>query len=547
MGEGKALGELGLRLLAMGAVLFGLSCSGGDISAPTTGSLEITTATSGPEPDPDGYTVAIDDGAETAIGVNGTLRRDNLETGNHTIRLAGLAPNCTVEGENPRAVGMTAGDTVAVSFSITCEASTGSLEVTTITTGSLPDPDGYTLSLDAGTAQAIGINATVTLGNLAAGPHSVALSGVAPNCQVAGDNPRAITVTTGTTVTATFSIACHLTQGSKIAFLRRNSDGSSDIFVMNTDGTGQRNLTPGTSDNTFACGLRQRYVLPVCHAWSPDGTKLVFTRCCDTQFHHEAIFVMNADGSGQTDLTQYAENDSDPAWSPDGQKIAFERRRTASALEIYAMNADGSGQTLLTTNAYDPVWSPDGSRIAFVGFVGIVERIFVMNPDGSGQTALTSPSENSLILGIAWSPDGSKIAFNQIVATGEEGDVVDDNIWVMTADGSGATAVTNYPSIRPTGSPVWAPDGSGLAFGAATSAGSDIYVVRPDGTGLTNLTNRHYLEAATADWSPDGTRILFTGSVGGTATEVFAMDADGSHVTNLTNNPASDASAIWQP
>ena len=76
---------------------------------------------------------------------------------------------------------------------------------------------------------------------------------------------------------------------------------------------------------------------------------------------------MNADGSGQTRLTDNQAGASDPSWSPDGRRIAFVSYRDGNR-EIYVMNADGSGQTRLTDNpAWDisPSWSSDGTRIAF--------------------------------------------------------------------------------------------------------------------------------------------------------------------------------------
>ena len=76
---------------------------------------------------------------------------------------------------------------------------------------------------------------------------------------------------------------------------------------------------------------------------------------------------MNADGTGQTRLTDNAASDVAPVWSPDGAKIAFESTGGRPA-EIYVMNADGTGQTRLTNNDAedeDPAWSPDGAKIAF--------------------------------------------------------------------------------------------------------------------------------------------------------------------------------------
>ena len=82
------------------------------------------------------------------------------------------------------------------------------------------------------------------------------------------------------------------------------------------------------------------------------------------------IYVMDADGSNPTNLTNNGATDGGPAWSPDGGKIAFTSERDGN-YEIYVMDADGSNPTNLTNNsAWDsePAWSPDGSKIAFESY-----------------------------------------------------------------------------------------------------------------------------------------------------------------------------------
>jgi hypothetical protein len=110
--------------------------------------------------------------------------------------------------------------------------------------------------------------------------------------------------------------------------------------------------------------------------WSPASDRIVFGQ--------SGIAVINADGNGFHNLTTAA-SDSNPKWSPDGRQILFSSRRDGND-EIYVMNTDGSGQTNLTNNpAADShaIWSPDGRKIAFESNRDGATHIFVMNSNGS--------------------------------------------------------------------------------------------------------------------------------------------------------------------
>jgi probable HAF family extracellular repeat protein len=233
------LHQVGGVLSALAVLSIG--CSGEDGGPPTNGSIEITTATTGSDPDPDGYAVAIDGGTEIMVPITGTLRSDNLESGSHSVRLAGLAEHCAVQGENPRLVTVEAGATAQVSFTVVCSASTGSLAVTTIATLVSPDPDGYRLSIDGTEQQPIATFDTTQVGGIPSGDHRVGLSGVDGNCKVEGQNPRTITVEVGEATSMIFVVSCVVPPASpanlSITTITSGADPDADGYAFVLDGT----------------------------------------------------------------------------------------------------------------------------------------------------------------------------------------------------------------------------------------------------------------------------------------------------------------------
>lgn len=269
-------------------------------------------------------------------------------------------------------------------------------------------------------------------------------------------------------------------------------------------------------------------------AFPGDNGKIAFTSNRDG---NEEIYVMNADGSDQTRLTDNAGEDDGAAFSPDGTKIAFYSFRGNNG-DIYVMNADGSGQTRVTTNGGPdgaPAFSPDGSRIAFWSLRDGNTEIYVMNADGTDQTRLTNnPAQDT---DPVFSPDGTKIAF--YTTRGGEQDT-----YVMNADGTGQTNLTNSGTGDP--GPSFSPDGSKIAFGSnrGTAGDFEVVVMDPDGSNQTILTHTtaHELEPA---FSPDGTKIAYRHGGETGDSEIYVMNADGTGQTRLTDNAASDNAPDW--
>ena len=166
-------------------------------------------------------------------------------------------------------------------------------------------------------------------------------------------------------------------------------------------------------------------------AWSPDGARIVFWK---QSAGSSDIYIVNADGSGEVRLTFGGWN-THPAWSPDGSSIAFCRvlgDPLENSSDVYRMSArDGSGLTKVADHGCEPAWSPDGSKIAFTyGHpLEIAADVAVIGADGSGVTRLhpvpTSPALPSR--SPSWSPDGSLIAYT--------GGMAGNRIWIVEFDG----------------------------------------------------------------------------------------------------------------
>ena len=216
------------------------------------------------------------------------------------------------------------------------------------------------------------------------------------------------------------------------------------------------------------------------------------------------IYVMEVDGKNQRRLINNPASDYSPSWSPDGKRIAFVSERAGHAhrripglhtSEIYVMDADGSNQLNLTNNLTEdryPAWSPDGEHIAFsarreghvVHNLDITYEIYVMDADRENEQRLTENRHNDMYS--SWSPNGERIAF----VSDRKGNWENYDIYVMDADGGNQQKLTNHRDWD--SSPSWSPDGKQIVF-TADRSGKDwnrqIYVMDADGENLQNLTN----------------------------------------------------------
>jgi hypothetical protein len=213
------LRQTGLNLLVWCTVLSGLSCGGDSNEPSTTPTLRITVTTSGSFLDADGYEISMDRTGCSAspcvwlyqVEATGAVQIADLTPGYYNLQLVGLAPNCVVEGGDRRTLEVPAGVVTRVAFTVSCvtPAHFSTLVIGTVSVGAGSDPDGYTVRVDHGDWQAIGIGETLTVPSLAPGVHSVFLGGLASHCDVIfGDNPLNVTIDAYPMVTASFTVYC---------------------------------------------------------------------------------------------------------------------------------------------------------------------------------------------------------------------------------------------------------------------------------------------------------------------------------------------------
>jgi Tol biopolymer transport system component len=259
----------------------------------------------------------------------------------------------------------------------------------------------------------------------------------------------------------------------------RSANGTIDIYRMNADGFGQTKLTDAPGFNTEA-------------DWSADGTKIAFVNQSGTS----DIWTMEADGSGETDVSNAPGGfDTQPAWFPNGKKIAFVSNRDGGTKDVYALTLNASGQPIETTR-------------------------------------LTSFRDD--LQGISVSPSGKKIAFAR-----------NGVIYVMNAAPVSATnrpkKLTDDPMSNSFG-PDWSPSGKKITFTSARTGDREVFTMNADGTRETNITK----DAATDDqgpaYSPDTKKIVFRRNF----SEIWRMRADGSSAVQLTTG-SGDGNPSWQP
>jgi TolB protein len=257
--------------------------------------------------------------------------------------------------------------------------------------------------------------------------------------------------------------------GTRIVFVSDRT-GSKEIWVMNWDGTDQRQLTRYRSISTFPSA-------------SPDGRIVAFTTWAGG---YPAIQMISLDTGRKLGFyNQRASMNAFVAFSPDSKTVVFSSTAAGGPAQLYAANLDGSNLRRVTHSSaieVEPKINPKtGTQLVDVSGRGGMPQIYRMNMEGADEARLSAGTGEAT--NPAWSPDGVHLAFAWTKGF-EPGNY---NIFVMDAVSQQTVQLTAGDGRNE--NPTWAPDGTHLAYASKRGRESQIWVMNLDGTSKHRLTN----------------------------------------------------------
>jgi TolB protein len=312
--------------------------------------------------------------------------------------------------------------------------------------------------------------------------------------------------------------------------------------VFASDRSGNFEIYSARADGTQLGQLTRNRVRDSAPLFSPDGRRIMFIRAPvladDGTPVSSELWVMNADGSGQRRL---ARSGYEPAWAPDSRRIAYGDNGPSLGNEPLVIRSVGAGGRIVVPafnrgSNFRPTWSPDGRRIAFLRSVHLRNSdLMVVGSDGRGLRRIRrgvvglfgwspSPGRGEIVFstdtgfyavapdgrgvrrlrldgngGFAWSPDGRRLA----LAGG------DGRLRVASGSGGGLRDITPKGAGY-VDAPAWSPDGNWIVVRSFPSGAKfhDLLVVAADGSSSRRITARvpqpDGSENLTPSWRPRG-------------------------------------------
>lgn len=248
-----------------------------------------------------------------------------------------------------------------------------------------------------------------------------------------------------------------------IAYVIGGTTEDKAIYVVDSSGSGRRNLTGDSCDNSEP-------------DWSPDGTSLVYQSNCMGSYD---IWRVDSNGNGKDVLfSDSGYDEREPHYSPSGNEVAYVRHDKG---ESYNTNGDirifkfGGNDYSTGVSGRGPVYSPDGNHLAYMSYDGRAWQIFVYDLS-IGRNEQITFSDTDCRWPV-WSPDGDDIAYNSATGQGTN----PTGIWIVSADGGNPVQVTasgNY------GRPSWS-DTGWIIY----NTNDGLWAIQPDGSDSHQLTS----------------------------------------------------------
>lgn len=348
--------------------------------------------------------------------------------------------------------------------------------VTLITTGSLPDPNGYRVVLDQNVSHTVAASETVFLSlTVTPGNHTVELTDVAEHCLVTGGTVRAVATSAFGTTGVSFRVNCPRLATLRIRTSTSGTSLDTDGYLLSIDGASKGTL--GVQDSVVFDDLHPSFyrvrlssVVGNCSVSGGSGRQVVL-------------------GDGALETIDFAITCVPRLDDLPGETLVVSSRNVQEDdFNLYLMRPDGTARQRLTDNLGDetlPEISPAGDRILFIQATSTGRSLRVLDRVTRQESQFPSQGADRAV----WSADGSRIAFTR-----------GGRIYRVNRDGTGETPLTANFDDR---DPYWSPDGARIVF----TRNNAVYVVNADGTGLRQLSVDKRLAGP---WSPDGRYILVT-------------------------------------
>lgn len=289
------------------------------------------------------------------------------------------------------------------------------------------------------------------------------------------------------------------------------------------------------------------------NAFGEERLKIAYNVFHDRETDDYEIFVMNPDGTGKENISNW--KGVDWVYYASGGKLYFvsDRDTTHRALFLYEMDADGGNIKKISPFRVHDSWMGSrkkGQEFVVAKYANKKKSIVLIDRDGNELKTLVQ-SDSAYYNDPCFSPDGKQVVFRYKPVRTDT--TTFDELWVMNDDGTELKQLTDFPRedtlaerhAYHAGPPFWEPNHNIISYISQQKGNYSIFSIAPDGSGLRQLTPDGFNEGFHT-WSPDGRLITYDGSdLDNTNFDIYLMNADGTNVRRLTTDPLIEQCPVF--